>query len=157
MDSKNNSEHSEREFAGEIKQVLNHVGNDKLSPLAKDELWEKIAGRSVNRSIFYNWKLYVQVAAILFVVSGIGIWLYQQNTPTHKLLDFAATELSKKNGADQQQALKPNAGASAVSSAHEAENITTTNDFNTLVVGNGQRSVIELPDGTKVWLNSGSR
>ena len=55
MDSKNNSEHSEREFAGEIKQVLNHVGNEKLTPLAKDELWEKISSRSVNKSIFYNW------------------------------------------------------------------------------------------------------
>jgi transmembrane sensor len=155
MDSKNNSEHSEREFAGEIKQVLNHVGNDKLSPLAKDELWEKISVRSVNRSILYSWKLYLQVAAILFIVSGIGIWLYQQNTPTHKLLDFAATQIGKKNSTDQHQALKPN--AASASSDHEAENITTTNDFNTLAVGEGQRSVVKLPDGTKVWLNSGSR
>ncbi|TKC62167.1 DUF4974 domain-containing protein [Pedobacter hiemivivus] len=156
MDSKNNSEHSEREFAGEIKQVLNHVGNEKLSPLAKDELWEKIALRSVNKPFLSSWKLYLQVAAILFIVSGIGIWLYQQNTPTHKLLDFAATQVGKKSGTGQHQALKPNTDASA-SSAHEAENITTTNDFNTLVVGNGQRSVIKLPDGTKVWLNSDSR
>ncbi|TCC87888.1 FecR family protein [Pedobacter hiemivivus] len=156
MDSKNNSEHSEREFAGEIKQVLNHVGNEKLSPLVKDELWEKIALRSVNKPFLSSWKLYLQVAAILFIVSGIGIWLYQQNTPTHKLLDFAATQVGKKSGTDQHQTLKPNTDASA-SSDHEAENITTTNDFNTLVVGNGQRSVIKLPDGTKVWLNSDSR
>ncbi|MNJ98938.1 fec operon regulator FecR [compost metagenome] len=153
MDSKNNND---REFAGEIKKVLKGVGNEKLSSLAQADLWERIDRQSIHKPKSYNWKLYMQIAAMLLLVSGIGIWQYQQNTPTHKLLDFAAAHVGKKSSTDQPQSLNPNTATSAASS-DVIEDLITTKDFNTLVVGNGKRSVIKLPDGTQVWLNSGSR
>lgn len=154
MDSKNNSE---REFTNEIKQVLKHAGNEKLSPTAQAQLWERIERQSTTKPKLYNWKLYLQIAAMLLLVSGIGIWQYQRNTPTHKLLDFAAAHVGKKSTANEQHTLKPNTHVNRTSATQDAENITTTDNFNTLVVGNGQRSAVKLPDGTSVWLNSGSR
>lgn len=154
MDSKNNSD---REFAGEIKKVLKGVGNEQLSSLAQADLWERIERQSIHKPKSYNWKLYLRIAAMLFLVLGIGIWQYQQNTPTHKLLDFAAEHVGKKRSIVHPQAVKQDAAVSVASSTHVTEDIITTKDFNTLVVGNGKRSVIKLPDGTQVWLNSGSR
>ncbi|SDK12117.1 FecR family protein [Pedobacter sp. ok626] len=153
MDSKNNND---REFAGEIKKVLKGVGNEKLSSSAQADLWERIDRQSIHKPKSYNWKLYMQIAAMLLLVSGIGIWQYQQNTPTHKLLNFAAAHVGKSNSTDNYRALKSDTAPSAASS-DVIEDIITTKDFNTLVVGNGKRSVIKLPDGTQVWLNSGSR
>lgn len=39
---------------------------------------------------------------------------------------------------------------------NEKEVIITSQNFNKLIVPYGKRSKVELPDGTKVWLNSGS-
>jgi len=148
---------SERELAGEIRQTLKNTGNERLPALEHAQLWERIQQQTIDKPKTYKWKLYLQIAAMLLIVSGIGIWQFQKNTPTNKLLDFAAQNVGKKSIVTEKKASKFNKDAAITSDENEQENIITTNDFNTLVVGNGERSVIKLPDGTKVWLNSGSR
>jgi transmembrane sensor len=147
---------SERELAAGIKSTVKAVGNEKLSALEAAGLWDEIQQKTTSKTKSYNWKLYLQVAAMLLLVLGIGIWQYQKNTPTNKLLDFAAQNVSRKNISTKTPSLKQH-NNSIAAPGNEEDNIITANDFNTLVVGDGQRSVIKLPDGTKVWLNSGSR
>lgn len=146
---------SERELAGEIRQTLKKAGNERMPALEQAQLWARIQQQTVDKPKVYKWKLYLQIAAVLLLVSGIGIWQFQKNTPTHRLLDFAAQNVGKKSVPTDGRASKTS--TAIASSENEEEHIITTNDFNTLVVGEGQRSAIRLPDGTKVWLNSGSR
>jgi transmembrane sensor len=148
---------SERELAGEIRQTLKNTGNERLPAMEQARLWEKIQQQTIDQPKIYKWKLYLRVAAVLLMVSGIGTWQFQKNTPTHKLLDFAAQNVGKKSMTPGKKTPDSGSDITVVPGGNEEEHIITTNDFNTLVVGEGQRSVIKLPDGTKVWLNSGSR
>lgn len=147
---------SERELAREIKATVKATGREKIPALEAAQLWERIQDQTAAKPKIYSWKMLLKVAALLLFVLSIGIWQYEKNTPTHKLLDFAAQNVSKKNaGSNKRNLHQHNPGLE--SAVNEEENIITANDFNTLVVGNAQRSAIKLPDGTKVWLNSGSR
>lgn len=149
---------SERELAEDIKSVVKGVGKERLSSLETAELWERIQHKTLSSTKTVNWRLYVQIAAVLLILLSIGLWQYQRNTPTQKLLAFAAQNIGKKNIDSGELHSIPNGSASSQSAKeNKEENIITANDFNTLVVGDGQRSVIKLPDGTKVWLNSSSK
>ena len=145
---------NEQQVAAEIKSAIRSSGNETLTSLETAELWgmiqEKSRGAEVSK---VNWKRYLQIAAMLVMIAGASIWIYQKNTTSSKLLDFAAQNVSKK------VVQKDHVRAASVEGSIDAEeeNIITTNEFNTLVVGDGQRSAILLPDSTKVWLNSGSR
>ena len=141
---------SEQELAAGIKHMLNAVGQEKISSLEAAGLWDRIQEKTVALPTRYNWKFYLQAAAILLVVLSVGTWQYQKNTTTSRLLEFAGQNVTKKSAGGK---MPYHPGIAA----NEEDNIISTNDFNTLVVGDGQRSVIKLPDGTKVWLNSGSR
>jgi transmembrane sensor len=147
---------SERDLAQEIKATVKAVGQEKISELETAQLWERIQDQTVAKSKTYKWKMFLQVAAILVLVLSVGLWQYEQNTPTNKLLDFAAQNVSKQSIKIRPSSLNLQ-NHSLETAVNEEENIITAKDFNTLVVGNAQRSVIKLPDGTKVWLNSGSR
>lgn len=147
---------SERDLAEGVKSAIKAIGNEKLSALEAAGLWEKIQDRTTAKNRSYNWRLYLQIAASLLLVSSIGTWQYQKNTPTNRLLDFAAQNISRKSINGNAMSLNQGHDRVAVTRNNE-DNMITANDFNTLVVGDGQRSVIKLPDGTKVWLNSGSR
>ncbi|HTM98238.1 MAG TPA: FecR domain-containing protein [Pedobacter sp.] len=146
---------SEKELAEALKTTIKSVGNEKLPSLEAAELWSRIQNSTLHAQNGISWRRYMQIAAILIVGLGIGIWQYQRNTSTHKLLDFAAQNINKKEVSKVKAFSKKHQKAPEFLS--EEENIITANDFNTLVVGDGRRSAIHLPDGTKVWLNSGSK
>jgi len=146
----------EKELARGVRSAIKVSGNEKMSAMEKDELWAKIQSSTTPKSASLNWKLYLQAAAVLVLAFGIGLWQYQRGTSTSKLLTFAAQNINKKIVVKKQQGAETGKGSVAEHS-NEDENIITTNDFNTLVVGDGRRSVVHLPDGTNVWLNSGSR
>lgn len=149
---------SERELAEDIKAAVSSAGQEKLSPLEVIQLWQKIQDGKKGDARSFNWGLYLQIAAVLFIALTIGLWQYNRSTPTQKLLDFAAQNVNKKViSKEAVSPLKDDQNSNGISAKNEEENIITTNDFNTLVVGDAQRSVIKLPDGTKVWLNSGSK
>jgi transmembrane sensor len=147
---------NEKRVAADIRSAIKAAGNEKMPAMEAAELWDRIQSSTAPKPLSYRWKPYLQAAAVLILAVGIGLWQYQRNTDTSKLLSFAAQNINKKNLVKKQQSHE--SGKAAVAGdTNEEENIITTNDFNTLVVGDGQRSVIHLPDGTDVWLNSGSR
>ncbi|MGF1924499.1 MAG: FecR family protein [Bacteroidia bacterium] len=145
----------ENNLAEALKTTIKSVGNEKLPPLEASELWSRIQKTTLPKQHKLGWKRYMQIAAVLIVGVGIGVWQYQRNTSTNKLLDFAAQNINKKELSKDKGWAKPSSKTAEF--LDEEENIITTNDFNTLVVGDGRRSAIHLPDGTKVWLNSGSK
>jgi transmembrane sensor len=142
---------SEKILANEIKSAVKSMGKEELSSLETAQLWNRIQNSNVPKR--FNWKPYLQIAAIFIMVSGIVIWKYEQNTNTRKLLSFATQNLETAPAANQHSSLNPRSFAGK----NAAENIIATNGFNTLTVNHGKRSVIKLPDGTRVWLNSGSK
>lgn len=144
----------EQDLANEIKATVKAIGQEKIPALEAAELWERIQSETAAKPKMQLWKTIVKRAAIVLLIAGIGLWQYDKNTPTSRLLDFAAQNVGSKNinATDQDRAKQLQKPFN-----NEGENIITANDFNTLVVGNGQRSLITLPDGTKVWLNSQSR
>lgn len=145
---------NEQQLAGEVKSAIKSSGNEVLTSLEKTELWGLILEKSMSPEVKRtNWKLYLQIAAMLLLVTGLSVWQYQRNTTTNKLLDFAAQNINNKIITERPNTIP---SSSSVVPA-EQENIITTNEFNTLVVGDGQRSAIVLPDSTKVWLNSGAK
>ncbi|MES2650687.1 MAG: FecR domain-containing protein [Bacteroidota bacterium] len=146
---------SERELADALKTTIKSAGNEKLPSLEAIELWSRIQNSTLPVQHRIGWKRYMQIAAILIVGFAIGIWQYQRNTSTHKLLDFAAQNINTKNVSKVKESPKEHPNTSEF--LNDEEDIITANDFNTLVVGDGRRSAIHLPDGTKVWLNSGSK
>lgn len=146
---------SEKELAEAIKITVKSVGNEKLTPLETTELWSRIQSSTFHKQNKISWKRYMQIAAVLIVGISVGIWQYQQHTSTHKLIDFAAQNINKKDVSKVKASTNQHHNTSEF--LNEEENIITTNEFNTLVVSDGRRSAIHLPDGTKVWLNSGSK
>mgnify|MGYP003945128665 CR=1 FL=1 len=146
---------SERELADEIKIAVKSAGQEKLESLETAALWEKIAESTTLKTKRFSLIPYLKAAAVLLVAFGIGFWQYSKNTPTHKLMEFAAQNLSRKSPDQIIEVRKGKTGK--VTDIYLDDDIITTNDYNTVVVGEGRRSAISLPDGTKVWLNSGSK
>lgn len=150
---------SERDLAENIRSVVKASGKEQLSGFETDLLWGKIQSRArVTKTSRLNWKRYLQIAAVLLVVMTIGLWQINKNSHVNKLVAFATQNVNEKALiTGEMPSNGKNATSDTVYKDNEKENIIATKDFNTLVVGTGQRSVITLPDSTKVWLNSGSR
>lgn len=152
---------SERELANEVKTAFKKLRNERLTELEKEALWDEIRTNTntatLNRKIHFN-KVILKIAACLLIVGMIGYWQYTRYSASSKLLAFAEQNVSKKSISDLPTTSSGDEnGDDALLEEDEKDNIITTNEFNTLVVANGLRSVIKLPDGTKVWLNSNSR
>jgi transmembrane sensor len=115
------------------------------------------------------------VAAVLLVGILSGIWYSQINSST-ELENFAQTLSQKKPGSDTRLILQDGQEVliskeeSAITYAQNGKNITIGTEqkinqqitdqkqsFNTVIVPYGKRTFITLSEGTKVWLNSGSK
>lgn len=147
---------NEQELAEEIKAAVRNLRPDKLSPSEADALWGKIESATSTKKIF-SIKPYLQAAAAVVALAfGIGLWQYNTHTEAHKLMQFAAKSLSHKS-VIQKENTTAQKQANTVAQPSAADELITTDTYNTILVGEGRRSAIHLPDGTQVWLNSGSR
>lgn len=114
-------------------------------------------------------------AAVLIICCVAGVWYFQLN-PKPEIIDFAQTVIESKPGSDTRlvlhdgQEVRISKEHSQIIYTQNGENITIGADqkvdqkipdqktaFNTVIVPYGKRTQISLSDGTKVWLNSGSK
>ncbi len=147
---------NERDLSANIIDALKSAGPEKLSHLEIEGLWDRIENKVKPKPQKFQWKPYT-IAASLILIMSVVLWYDQSNSTTDKLLAFAAQNVSKKSFDIKHQKKTSNSNLQALDEVDDADNIITTNDFNTLVVGSGKRSSIYLPDSTKVWLSSSSK
>ncbi|WP_026628262.1 FecR family protein [Dyadobacter alkalitolerans] len=157
-------------------KILMHSLREEALPVVETEalrtrVQETIAQKSERptRSIW----LAVAASLVLLMVVGAGFLLMQKNTGSAmeevaskiqadteetrlQLADKRIIHLSEQNSdlIYEQNGSRIQIDSSSVVEQQVAE---SEEEFNTLTVPYGKRSTITLIDGTKIWLNSGSR
>ena len=157
---------------------------EKEDVVSKDEidfLWQNIdqfySRELRNKKVSHSFRTIYRYAAIFILflsVSGIVSWYFiNKNSKFHfanseilneknaqlMLANGEAIDLKKKeskiiiNTADD----VININSDTIISMPKADNGRATLLYNEVVVPFGKKSVIELEDGTKIWLNAGSR
>ena len=162
--------------------LLLRDSEDLISENEIDSLWNKIEmfeKENIDRNkVVFDFRSifkYAAVLAILMTILGIGYLYFKRNDTGFQ---FTANDLSKdydnaklllSNG--QEIDLKKieskitvdgidkviHVNNDTIIGLNEADNKEPSLQYNEVVVPYGKKSLIELEDGTKVWLNAGSR
>ena len=142
-------------------------------------LWEKISQtRNIRKKRVFNLTRWSAAASILFIL-GMSFWLTTRNNTTKtKEINYHSIAVAKVTGNDiklilsdqtektfatKEVDLKYNQNGqleSKIGKTVQTEDLNKSNEseqMNQLVVPRGKRSSVELADGSKLWLNSGSR
>ncbi len=178
--------HSSASDIGEIAdpnevQIAHHIYSFLTSykgvfPITEKEQTKNQIKSSVRK---LKWKIQIVrlsvAAAILIICSLTGIWYFQMNS-TSDIVNFAQTMGESRPANDTRlilqdgQEISINKAESKISYTQNGEDISIGEDqkvvqklnaqesvFNTVIVPYGKRAMITLSEGTKVWLNSGSK
>jgi len=150
-----------------------------LSEAEVSALWDKIEQtENFRKRRYINFKKW-SVAASILILLGVSGWLAtQKNTSTIKEINYQSiavvptsgneiklilSDKSEKTFTTKEVDLKYNQKGQLETKAGkqvQTEDLSKTSEteqMNQLVVPRGKRSSIELADGSKLWLNSGSR
>jgi transmembrane sensor len=157
----------EIDHAVNIVKVLN-VNVYENSETRKSELWGKVVTKR-SREIRLNLFKY---AAVIFLVMGSGFFTLYLSRNKSAIDEFASTQnipVGKEVSlvmSDGEQ-IDINSKESKIQYTDLGTSIlvddtiqlkqNNTNGFNQMIVPYGKRSYVLLSDGTKVWINSGSR
>ena len=165
----------EERVAGErAKLLFRTLRNETFSANEKDALWnqvEETVSQRKQRSFNTFW-LAAAASVILLLLAGVGYLVFYKDT-ARTMQEFAARGA---NGPDETQLIlgdkrvislrkenssvvyKENGALIQVDSSSTIDQqVAGDQQFNTLVVPYGKRSVLTLADGTRIWLNSGSK
>lgn len=155
-----------------IKNTIRSTGRERMTNDEKINLWEKIE-RGKGQHKPYSLPLWTRIAASVIIVLGILLWQFTGRS-TGDLRKYAKqTTINNYQGETRLvlaagKVLSLKGDPSIVynsnklyvlnnSSASVKANLNGLAAFNILLVPYGRRSQLTLEDGTKVWLNSGSR
>ena len=139
------------------------------SDIRKSELWGKVVAKR-SREIRLNLLRY---AAVVFLVIGSGfftLFLTQNKSEIDKFASFQNIPVGKEvslvmsdgeqihiNNKDSKIQYNHLGTSILVDDTIQLEQNNDTDGFNQMIVPYGKRSYLLLSDGTKVWINSGSR
>jgi transmembrane sensor len=158
--------------------LFSSLKDQRLLPEEKEQIWNRIlhyvqsdednaAGNSFRRTYWYQ----AAAAIALLVLFGLGYQKFRENTDEAMLAAAGRAVISSSDvqlmladdrtinlKGDQADVVYNNATI-RIDSQHIARQLASVqpSGLNTLVVPFGKRSTITLPDGTKIWLNSGSK
>jgi ferric-dicitrate binding protein FerR (iron transport regulator) len=171
-------------FASKVRTArkLLLILNERNEELPKEDIykiWKNIEkfDQKSKRILFYpSFKKLFRYAAMLILILGISGLIYYgyKQESNHPLYEFAKSEqtgnskliLSSGKEIDlkkKESVLKVNSIDNAIKIDNDSVvNLTSQSKssgsgMNEVIVPYGKRSIIELADGTKVWLNAGSR
>jgi ferric-dicitrate binding protein FerR (iron transport regulator) len=176
FDPQNSIEHIKEKFpqkSSEIDLAVNVVkalqsSEEEQSEAQILELWKQIVrkrGRQIRLQIF-------KYAAAVFFIIGIGsasMYILKSQSNIEKfassrkisgneaaliLADGKKIEISGNKSVIQYTG---DGTSVSVNDTTRVEQVNIANSFNQMIVPFGKRSSMELSDGTKVWLNSGSK
>jgi len=162
-------------LAGErAKLLFKTLRNETFSSTEKDALWnqvEETISQRKQRSFNTFW-IAAAASVTLLLLAGVGyLVFYEEQARVMQdlaarakvsaeetqliLADERAVSLRKENSS---VVYKENGALIQVdSSSTIGQQVAGDQQFNTLVVPYGKRSVLTLSDGTRIWLNSGSK
>ena len=161
------SKRDEIEFAVEL---LHNIGQTDFhqSPEKKLEQWNKILVRN-KRTRWLGWVKYAASFLLIAGSSAIALLHFRQRPAIESFVSSTAvnyqnTELILADGkhvgiSRKQSNVKYSADGAGVmvNDTAEMKQTVVEGSFNQMIVPHGKRSFIQLSDGTKVWINSGSR
>ncbi|NML40884.1 DUF4974 domain-containing protein [Chitinophaga sp. G-6-1-13] len=159
--------------------IVRASGNEQLSVAEKTLLWERIAADITQPPVKIWWQSWWKMAAAitLLLSAGLGWWQWQRTQePLPALVAFANDQSYTRGDTTvtrmilgNQQLLNIRNSHAAI--AYQAKGTQVRIDsqeikqeleagrqvFNTLLVPYGNVASLQLEDGTRVWLNAGSR
>ena len=144
-----------------------HVDKFQQSDKRKQELWQQIIS-SQNRQVRY---LFFKVAASLLLLLGIGSSAFYfntrlpidnvivANTPITNNATLILANGEKISISSKQSTIQysPDGSGIMVNDTAGLAQSVSTEGLNQMIVPYGKHSYIMLSEGTKVWLNSGSK
>lgn len=161
------------------KEKITESKDSHINPEEKERLKKRIT-----HSIFRYQRLKRRIrigvgtaASILFIAS-VGVYFYtDDSTSIEAYVNATSTNVATENSTEVTLILDNNTNINVdedntnikysttgsrvqIGSQKEVDQVTEKNNeivYNTLIVPYGRRSQIELSDGSKVWLNSGSK
>ncbi|MBK1440211.1 FecR domain-containing protein [Parapedobacter sp. ISTM3] len=168
-------------IAKAIVSLVRSVKGKPLSTPEKDELWRNVTTRweserpNAGSVLGRRYRLWGSAAAVIIVAAGLLLFRYYEDHSDERLLNHArrlhgagaATDGAPLLTFDQDATISL-ANASSIRIVGDTvettdENgltirntIQTRGDYASMTVPYGQRTTIELPDGTRVTLNAGS-
>ncbi|MET7256719.1 FecR family protein [Dyadobacter fermentans] len=165
----------QEKVAGERARLLfKTLRNETFSPDEKDALWNQV-GETISQRKQRSFNIFWIAAAAsvtLLLLTGVGYLVFYKDT-ARTMQEFAARGA---NGPDETQlilgdkrvislrnensSVEYKDGGALIqvdSSSTIDQQVAGDQQFNTLVVPYGKRSVLTLADGTRIWLNSGSK
>lgn len=160
-----------------LRKNLNPLANEQMPTDAKERLWERIRYSTETRKGRQIPLYQVAAACLLVALTGLGVWVFFQQTSNNSFeaMRSLAAEVAAESDrtelvlADNRN-LTLDATETEITYEKESGEINISNQkpiaqswesgmtaFNTLVVPYGRRANLTLSDGTKVWVNSGSK
>ena len=137
--------------------------------IQKINLWEKIISKQ-SRQVFLPIFKYAAVAILFFSIGSSLVYLYMEGNQQNVLVDNILMPSNMQEPIlifDGNQKIQLNEGKSEIDYSKKGEITINKNNviqdeveeptMNTLVIPYGSRSTITLADGSKVWLNAGSK
>lgn len=165
----------EERVAGERARLLfKTLCNETFSPDEKDALWNQVGETISQRKqrSFNTFWIAAAASVTLLLLAGVGYLVFYKDS-ARTMQEFAARGA---NGPDETQlilgdkrvislrndnsSVEYKDGGALIqvdSSSTIDQQAAGDQQFNTLVVPYGKRSVLTLADGTRIWLNSGSK
>ena len=165
----------EERAAGErAKLLFKTLRNETFSPTEKDTLWNQVGETISQRKqrSFNTFWIAAAASVTLLLLAGVGYLVFYKDSArvmqevafrarggpeeTRLILaDERSVSLRKENSS---VVYKENGALIQVdSSSTIGQQVAGDQQFNTLIVPYGKRSVLTLADGTRIWLNSGSK
>lgn len=165
-----------REFKSKFEKHLQYK-KEQLSDFDKKALAQKIISQIEKvdkirgRMVFIKATMrYAAVAILFFSIGSSLVYLYMEGNQQNVLVDNVMLPSNVQKPTliiDDKQKIQLNEGESEIDYTNSGEIRINKNNviqeeieeptMNTLVIPYGSRSTITLADGSKVWLNAGSR
>lgn len=165
----------EERAAGErAKLLFKTLRNEKFAQSDKDALWNQVEESISQRKqrSFNTFWIAAAASVTLLLLAGVGyLVFYEDSARVMQEVAFRAKGGSEETRlilADERSVSLRKDNSSVVykengaliqvdSSSTIGQQVAGDQQFNTLIVPYGKRSVLTLADGTRIWLNSGSK
>ena len=133
---------------------------------------DKLDEKKKRRIFLHNIMKYAAVALLFFTIGSSLVYLYMANRQPEIIVENSVLPAHAQEPVliiDNKQQIQLNSGESELDYSNSGEIIVNqaesvkkkakgqSPEMNTLIIPYGSRSVITLADGSKVWLNAGSR